>query len=116
MLLLMKLLSINNPLVAICGRVCDNPCEAACRRSFVDDPIAICLLKRSASDYVYAAFCDELPLPDLPPLNGKKLLLWVLDQLVYSAYYLSRVGYEVKIYEALPLPIAGGMLAVGIPD
>ena len=107
--------SINNPLVAICGRVCDHPCEAACRRSFVDDPIAIRLLKRSASDYVYDAFGDELPLPELLPLNGKKVAIVGAGPAgLSSAYYLSRVGYKVKIYEVLP--IAGGMLAVGIPD
>lgn len=107
--------SINNPLVAICGRVCDHPCEISCRRGYVDEPIAIRLLKRSASDYVYEACGNELPLPELLDLNGKKVAVVGSGPAgLSSAYYLSRVGYEVEILEALP--IAGGMLAVGIPD
>ena len=39
-----------NPLPGVCGRVCTHPCEAACRRGEVDDPVAICRLKRYAAD------------------------------------------------------------------
>ena len=45
-----NLIRQRNPLSAICGRVCTHPCEAECTRGKVDDPIAIRLLKRFASD------------------------------------------------------------------
>ncbi len=104
-----------NPLVAICGRVCDHPCEAACRRGMVDDPISIRLLKRAASDETYLAFGSELPIPELAPYNGRNIAIVGSGPAGLSAaYYLSKEGYGVKVFEALP--IAGGMLAVGIPD
>ena len=40
----------SNPLAGICGRVCHHPCETACRRQEIDEPIAICALKRFAAD------------------------------------------------------------------
>ncbi len=43
-----------NPFPAICGRVCTHPCEDKCRRAQLDEPVAICDLKRYAADYVFA--------------------------------------------------------------
>ena len=44
-------ITVTNPFSSICGRVCDAPCEPACRRVRVEDePVAICRLKRVASD------------------------------------------------------------------
>ena len=43
----------DNPFPAICGRVCTHPCESKCRRAQLDDPVAICDLKRYAADYVF---------------------------------------------------------------
>lgn len=107
--------SHHNPLVAICGRVCDHPCEAACRRGFVDDPIAIRLLKRSAADETYRVCGDELPIPELEELNGRSVAIVGAGPAGLSAaYYLAKTGYDVRVFEAQP--IAGGMLAVGIPD
>ncbi len=45
-----NLIRQRNPLSAICGRICTHPCESECTRGNVDDPIAIRLLKRFASD------------------------------------------------------------------
>ena len=42
----------DNPLPGICGRVCDHPCEASCRRGELDEAVAICDVKRFLSDYV----------------------------------------------------------------
>ncbi len=104
-----------NPLTAICGRVCDHPCEANCRRGFVDDPISIRLLKRAAADETFMSCGSELPLPELEEPNGRKVAIVGSGPAGLSAaYYLAKTGYEVKVFEALP--IAGGMLAVGIPD
>ena len=107
--------SVNNPFPAICGRVCDHPCEANCRRGEIDEPIAIRLLKRVAADEVYAACGNALPLPSMLAKNGKKIaIIGAGPAGLSAAYYMSRKGYQVKVFESLP--VAGGMLAVGIPD
>lgn len=108
-------ISVDNPFPSICGRVCDHPCEAQCRRGETDEPINIRLLKRTAADKTAEACGDDLPIPLIKPANGKKVAIAGAGPAGLSAaYYLAKQGYEVKVFEALP--IAGGMLAVGIPD
>jgi len=110
-----KTVSVANPFPAICGRVCDHPCEGKCRRAKVDDALQIRLLKRAAADRTFASCGDELPIPEIAPSNGKKVAIVGAGPAGLSAaYYLAKKGYSVKVFEALP--IAGGMLAVGIPD
>ena len=59
-----NLIRERNPLSAICGRVCTHPCESVCTRRDVDDPIAIRLLKRFASDREMELIrSGQLPLP-----------------------------------------------------
>ena len=107
--------SITNPFPAICGRVCDHPCESKCRRAEIDDPIQIRLLKRTAADKTYEACGDSLPLPAMEPKNGKKVaVIGAGPAGLSAAFYLAKKGYGVKVLESLP--VAGGMLAVGIPD
>jgi putative selenate reductase YgfK subunit len=107
--------SVTNPFPGICGRVCDHPCEGECRRNLYDDPLQIRLIKRLAADKTYESFGDELPLPKMEPKKGKKIAVVGAGPAgLSSAYYLARVGYDVTVFESLPL--AGGMLAVGIPD
>jgi putative selenate reductase YgfK subunit len=110
-----NIVSNANPFPAVCGRVCDHPCEAKCRRGETDDPIQIRLLKRTAADKTYEACGDNLPLPQMEPQNGKKVAVVGAGPAGLSAaYYLSKKGYGVKVLESLP--VAGGMLAVGIPE
>ncbi|MFO7848920.1 MAG: FAD-dependent oxidoreductase [Spirochaetia bacterium] len=107
--------SLNNPFPGICGRVCDHPCEGKCRRSQVDDPLQIRLIKRLAADKTYESFGNKLPLPKMEQHNGKKIAIIGSGPAGLSAaFYLSRSGYEVHVYESLP--VVGGMLAVGIPE
>jgi NADPH-dependent glutamate synthase beta subunit-like oxidoreductase/dihydroorotate dehydrogenase len=108
-------ISVTNPFPGICGRVCDHPCEGQCKRSLLDDPLQIRLIKRLAADKTYESFGDKLPLPEMLPKNGKKVAVVGSGPAgLTAAYYLARVGYDVKIFESLP--VAGGMLAVGIPE
>ncbi|WP_020611021.1 FAD-dependent oxidoreductase [Sediminispirochaeta bajacaliforniensis] len=108
-------ISVTNPFPGICGRVCDHPCEGSCRRSLFDDSLQIRLIKRLAADKTYESFGDKLPLPEMLPKNGKKLaVIGAGPAGLTAAYYLARVGYSVTIFESLPM--AGGMLAVGIPE
>jgi formate dehydrogenase major subunit len=97
------------PLPGIIGRVCPHPCEDACRRNIVDDPLPICALKRYAADQA------EDRTPDIKPATGKKVaIIGAGPAGLSAAYYLLKEGHAAKMFEALPK--AGGMLRYGIPD
>ncbi|MBK9374435.1 MAG: FAD-dependent oxidoreductase [Holophagales bacterium] len=102
-----------NPFPAICGRVCTHPCEDKCRRAQLDEPVAICDLKRYAADYVFA---NDEPRRDLVfPKKAESVgVIGAGPSGLTCAYYLARLGYGVTVYESLP--VAGGMLASGIPE
>jgi NADPH-dependent glutamate synthase beta subunit-like oxidoreductase len=107
--------SAANPLPAICGRVCDHPCESQCRRNTVDEALQIRLLKRAAADQVFASCGGDLPVPAMLPKKGQRVAIVGSGPAGLSAaFFLARAGYDVTIFEALP--VAGGMLAVGIPE
>ncbi|MGB9840333.1 NADH-quinone oxidoreductase subunit NuoF [Thermovenabulum sp.] len=101
----------NNPFPAVCGRVCNHPCESKCRRAQIDEPLAIRALKRFVADY-------DMKNPHLPVVKkakGKKIAVIGSGPAgLTAAYYLALEGYSVTVFEALP--IAGGMLAIGIPE
>ena len=99
------------PLPGVIGRICPHPCEEACRREEVDEAISICTLKRFAAD---KADIDELPLPDITPRDEKVAIIGAGPAGLTAAYFLAKDGFPVTIFEALP--VAGGMLRVGIPD
>jgi heterodisulfide reductase subunit A-like polyferredoxin len=99
------------PLPGVIGRICPHPCEGACRRQEVDEPVAICALKRFVADQVDI---EELPLPEIQPREEKVAVVGSGPAGLTAAYFLAREGYGVTIFEALP--VAGGMLRVGIPD
>jgi heterodisulfide reductase subunit A-like polyferredoxin len=102
-----------NPLPLICGRVCTHPCETECSRRDVDKPIAIRALKRFIADYELAHGAEEIK--PVQRLNGEKVAIIGSGPAgLTCAYDLAKLGYPVTIFEALP--VAGGMLAVGIPD
>ncbi len=100
-----------NPFVSVCGRVCDAPCEKRCRRSDVDEPIAIRALKRYAFDHA-----DIRPETPPPPAAGKREVAIVGSGPagLSCAYFLARMGRPSTVFEALP--VAGGLLSVGIPE
>jgi len=98
------------PLPSVCGRVCLNPCETECRRKDLDEPVAIEALKRFVTDNVD----QELPEP-LPQTQPDRVAIVGAGSAgLAAAYDLVRMGYGVSIFESLP--VAGGMLAVGIPE
>ena len=102
-----------NPLPAICGRVCVRPCEAACRRNFLEDTgVGIDYLKRYATDIDFAS--GEPWKPEVKPKTGKKAaIIGAGPAGLTAAYYLAVQGHEAEIFEASPNP--GGMLRYGIP-
>ncbi|MEN8908158.1 MAG: FAD-dependent oxidoreductase [Clostridiales bacterium] len=108
-----NLIRKDNPFPAICGRVCTHPCESKCRRMQLDESLSIVNLKRYAADYILKS---EEPYMDLVfPKKGKKVaIVGAGPSGLTCAYYLARLGYEVDVYEEQP--IAGGVLAFGIPE
>ena len=104
----------NMPLPSVCGRVCPHPCESACRRKNVDEPISIMVLKRSASDYEWK-HNHQPPMRPKPRKNKTVAVVGAGPAGLAAAYYLALEGYPVTIYEALPEGFGGGMIAVGIP-
>jgi NADH-quinone oxidoreductase subunit F len=102
-----------NPFPAVCGRVCVHPCETKCRRQQVDEPVAICSLKRFAADFDMNSFSPYRPEIE-EPKDAKVAIVGAGPAGLTAAYYLACKGYKVTVFEALPVP--GGMLAVGIPE
>ncbi|MHB8835350.1 MAG: FAD-dependent oxidoreductase [Candidatus Methylomirabilia bacterium] len=103
-----------NPLPGVCGRVCTHPCEAACRRGEVDDPVAICRLKRYAADLELS---EKVPYAwPAPPVERAERIAVVGSGPagLTAAYELRRLGYRVTVLEAQQR--AGGLLRSGIPE
>ncbi len=103
----------SNVFPGILGRVCDRPCEPACRRDRVEDkPVAICRLKRVAAD-LRGDITDRLP--QIPAQkNGKRVaMIGAGCASLAVANDLMPLGYEVVIYEALDR--AGGLMWTNIP-
>ena len=102
------------PLPQVIGRVCPRPCESVCRRSQIDEeqPVAICSLKRFASDMAREIGEATQPEPNAP--TGKNVaVVGAGPGGLTAAYFLALEGHKVTIYEAQEE--AGGMLRYGIP-
>ncbi|RLA94960.1 MAG: 4Fe-4S ferredoxin, partial [Deltaproteobacteria bacterium] len=109
----LALIRKNNPLPGVCGRVCTHPCENACTRKEVDDPIAIMHLKRFVSDWEYTQGESDLPVIE-KKREEKVAIVGAGPAGLSAAFYLAQEGYQVTIFEATSRP--GGMMAWGIPD
>jgi len=108
-----KVVRKENPLPLICGRVCNTPCEEKCVAGEWDDPIAIRSLKRFLADYEMkrGGIVEE------KPKSQREEQVAVVGSGpggLTCAYYLALEGYKVDVFESQPL--AGGMLALGIPE
>ncbi len=100
-------------LPAVLGRICPAPCEKACKRRFVDDPVAICMLKRYVADTDLAQ--DSPFRPTRPPASGRTVAVVGAGPTGLSAaYYLAQAGHAVHVFDRHPRP--GGTLRYGVPD
>ena len=101
------------PLPASIGRVCPHPCEDACRRKMVEEPISIAFLKAFAADKIEA---DGDPyVVECEPETGKRVAIVGGGPAgLTAAYFLRRYGHAVTIYDQQPK--MGGMLRYGIPE
>ncbi|HAS6277547.1 TPA: formate dehydrogenase subunit alpha [Vibrio vulnificus] len=101
------------PMPLSIGRVCPAFCESECRRSLVDDAIAIRQLKRHAADADLAA--QEAYTPEKKADKNKRIAIVGSGPGGLTAgYYLTNEGYQVDVFEAMPQ--AGGWLRYGIPE
>ncbi|MEE9610115.1 MAG: NAD(P)-binding protein, partial [Desulfatiglandales bacterium] len=109
----LELIKEENPLPAICGRVCHHPCESICTRGQVDEPVAIDFIKRFVADLDLNS--ETRYVPQIKEKKEDRVAIIGSGPAGLScAYYLAIEGYQATIYEKLP--VAGGMLAVGIPE
>ncbi|MBX3703024.1 MAG: NAD(P)-binding protein [Steroidobacteraceae bacterium] len=103
----------SNVFPGILGRVCDRPCEPACRRGRVEEkPVAICRLKRVAAD-----LRDDI-VPRLPKApaqkNGRRVAcIGAGPASLTVANDLLPIGYEVVVFEQYAVP--GGLMRTNIP-
>ncbi len=108
-----KVIKQTNPLPLVLGRVCHHPCEKKCDRGKLDEPLAIREVKRFVADYAYQNNIEYHP-PRRAQRTEKIAIVGSGPAGLAAAYDLIIEGFGVTIFEALP--VAGGMLAVGIPE
>jgi NADH-quinone oxidoreductase subunit F len=108
-----KVVRKENPLPLICGRVCHTPCEEKCVAGEWGDSIAIRGLKRFLADYEMkqGVIAEEKPKTER---EEKIAVVGSGPGGLTCAYYLALEGYKVTVFESQP--VAGGMLALGIPE
>ena len=113
----------DNPFPSVCGRVCNHRCEEACTRSEVgSEPVNIMHFKRFVTDWAFAhpeeiqkAYTSGVQkAPDTSGAGKKVAIVGAGPAGLTAANDLIRKGYSVTVFEALP--VAGGMMRVGIPE
>jgi len=109
----LRVITEDNPFPGICGRICNHRCEDACNRGLVDEPINIRALKRFVTDRVYEKSREPRP-PAERVYSERVAIIGAGPCGLTAAQDLARLGYAVTIFESLP--VAGGMLRVGVPE
>jgi len=99
------------PFPFVCGYACVHPCETKCARLQFDEAVAIRMLKKVAAE---KGEHQPVRIVERPPTGKKVAVIGSGPCGLTAAYYLSGLGHQVTVYEALPLP--GGMLRYGIPE
>jgi len=99
------------PFPSICGRICHRPCEEACTRKDLDDPIQIAHIKRFVGDLEL-----KIPAIEIPPIETRAEKIAIVGggpAGLTCAHDLALKGYHVSIFEAAS--VLGGMMRFGIP-
>jgi NADPH-dependent glutamate synthase beta subunit-like oxidoreductase len=101
----------DNPFPAVMGRVCYHPCETACNRAQLDQPVGINSVERFLGD---EAIKQGWTIPVTAPSSGKRVMVVGAGPSGLSAaYHLALLGHAVTIFDSGP--VAGGMMRFGIP-
>jgi len=108
-----ELIRKSMPFPAICGRVCFSPCQDACSRKNIDQPVGIRYLKQFAADIEREQ--GRIKPDPIPKTHSEKVVIVGAGPAGLSAAYeLAKLGYPVTVFERMPEP--GGMMRYGIPD
>jgi heterodisulfide reductase subunit A-like polyferredoxin len=108
----LRVIKEDNPFPSVCGRTCHHPCEGRCSRAPIDNPVNIMGLKRFVVDYSIAY--GREPVEPVPRTRPQWIaVIGAGPAGLTAAHDLAKMGYGVTVYEALP--VAGGMMRVGIP-
>jgi NADH-quinone oxidoreductase subunit F len=108
----LKLHRDRNPFAAVCARVCFHSCEIKCRRSTIDEPVSIRGVKRYMADQEITVQLPEMR-ENQENAKRKVAIVGAGPAGLSCAYFLARLGYKPKIFEAEHRP--GGMLVQTIP-
>ena len=103
------------PLPAVCGRICNHPCQGQCNRKDIDEAVAVRDIKRFAADYVHEHRAEYAPPAPKPVrLHSEKIAIVGGGPAgLTAAHDLTALGYSVTLFEARPF--LGGMLRLGVP-
>ena len=113
----LELIKTENPLPAVCGRICNKRCEAECTRGGVDEAVAIDEVKRFIADHDLHAETRSIPKmvnQTGKPFTEKIAIIGAGPAGLSCAFYLAKQGYPVTVFDRNPVP--GGMLTMGIPN
>lgn len=114
----LELIKKDNPFPAICGRVCNKRCEAACTRGLVDRPVSIDEVKNFLAQRDLDAKTRYIPKKVIPKVDGefdeKIAIIGAGPVGLSAAYYLALKGYQPTVFDENPQP--GGMMVYGIPS
>ncbi|MBQ2159098.1 MAG: FAD-dependent oxidoreductase, partial [Oscillospiraceae bacterium] len=113
----LDLIRTENPLPAVCGRICNKRCEAECTRGSVDEAVAIDEVKRFIADHDLNKETRRIPKmvnQTGKPFTEKIAVIGSGPAGLSCAYYLAKQGYPVTVFDRNEVP--GGMLTLGIPN
>jgi heterodisulfide reductase subunit A-like polyferredoxin len=108
----LRVIKEDNPFPSVCGRTCHHPCEGHCTRALVDGAVNIMALKRFVVDFALAYGRERIE-PAPRTQSEWVAVVGAGPAGLTAAHDLAKMGYGVTVYEALP--VAGGMMRVGIP-
>ena len=108
-----RIIKESNPFPSVCGRICVHPCEEACRRNLVDEPVAINPLKRFVTEHEMASGM-RVQIPRAPETGKRIAVVGGGAEGLTAAYFLNRLGHEATVHEAASR--LGGILHIGLPE
>ena len=106
-----RVIKERNPFPTVIGRICPRPCEEQCRRTLVDEPVAINFLKRYAADTEMKSGQHVLPYK-APDTNRRVAVIGGGVSGLSAAFFTARLGHETVVYEATSK--LGGLLRSAI--